>query len=338
VLILSDYDKGMFWDEVSTQYLIKDAKDRGILVIADVRPQNVRALRGVNWIVPNESELRAIRVIGCERPSDRNPASDAARDLSLVCRNVVEAYGFDRIICTRGALGIADYHRGADTLVEYPTNARSVADVTGAGDTVVASMAIDDDVQRANVAAGIVVGKLGTVAVTRDEVTAALTADKILSKFVDDSRLRTHVVTEQADGRTIVFTNGCFDMLHPGHSHLLMQACKQGDVLVVAVNADDSVEVCKGKDRPVLPLDVRMRALASLDVVDYVVAFSEATPERLIRFIKPDVLVKGRDPSNPGIPGADFVARSGGRIHIVDTIPGFSTTNTLRTATFSSTE
>ena len=228
--------------------------------------------------------------------------------------------------------------------LHLPALAREVFDVTGAGDTVIAAIAagmashesLENATRLANVAAGLVVGKVGTAAVTRSELSGALQDESLDDRSVSADE---GVVTEvevlavvaqlKAAGKRIVLTNGCFDILHPGHVSYLSEAATLGDVLIVAVNSDASVSRLKGDDRPVNNLDARMSVLAGLRSVSYVVPFSEDTPARLIDAVTPDVLVKGGDYEVSQIAGHEHVIAQGGKVVILDFVEGHSTTATI---------
>src|SRR5262249_3560004 len=237
--------------------------------------------------------------------------------------------------------GIAVLHK--DSRFISPAVARQVFDVSGAGDTVIATLAlaracnltIESAVQLANIAAGIVVSKVGTVPVSRDELLASLTQEIELhaeEKVLPLDRLMTRVAAWRSMGQSVVFTNGCFDLLHIGHITLLQAARREGDRLVVAINSDTSVRNLKGPSRPVVGEEERARILAALTAVDSVVVFEESTPMRLIEALRPDVLVKGGDYTEETVVGARQVRAWGGRVKIVPTVEGFSTTELIARA------
>jgi len=219
-----------------------------------------------------------------------------------------------------------------------PTHAREVYDVTGAGDTVVstlaASLAAGQTLQQAtalaNLAAGLVVAKSGTASVTVAELKAALHEDLVIERGVlDEQRLEQAIEACREHGEIIVMTNGCFDILHAGHVTYLQQARELGDRLLVAVNVDKTVRRLKGADRPVNPVGFRMRMLAALECVDWVVPFEEETPRRLICELLPDILVKGGDNDPNNIPGGDCVREAGGEVRVLSYVDGVSTTQII---------
>jgi D-beta-D-heptose 7-phosphate kinase/D-beta-D-heptose 1-phosphate adenosyltransferase len=230
------------------------------------------------------------------------------------------------------------------SFLHFPTRAREVFDVTGAGDTVVATLAAslaggldaESAVELANIAAGIVVAKTGTAPVSRNELVAQFTASTQMKgpdKILDLHPLLVRLAEWRANGDRIVFTNGCFDILHVGHITLLEQCRDFGDKVIIGLNSDASVQRLKGPTRPVVGEKERARVLAALGSTDAVVIFDEATPFELIRALRPDVLVKGGDYDASTIVGAEDVVTWGGRVEIIPTVNGASTTNTIRKMT-----
>ena len=244
----------------------------------------------------------------------------------------------ESILITRSENGMTLISRGHSPL-HLPTRAQEVFDVTGAGDTVIATFAsaiasgvdMPEAAMFANFAAGVAVAKLGTAAVTLPELQSELYrgSSRFHPGIVNEIDLLSQITDARTQGESIVMTNGCFDILHPGHIDYLQKASKLGDRLVVAVNDDASVTRLKGSSRPVNPLDDRMQMLASLSSVDWVVSFSEDTPERLYSMLSPDILVKGGDYSRSEIVGADAVEKSGGSVHIIDFLDGYSTSDLI---------
>jgi D-beta-D-heptose 7-phosphate kinase/D-beta-D-heptose 1-phosphate adenosyltransferase len=319
-MVLSDYAKGALQNPGA---LIALARQAGVPVIVDPKRADLSAYRGAAIITPNAAEFEAV----AGRWSD-----DA--DLEQRARRLVDELDFGAILVTRGEQGMTLVQRDG-ACVHLPTMAQEVFDVTGAGDTVVASLAMGlasgmdlaDAAALSNVAAGVVVAKLGTADVSRQELQRALDAQHpdehgVLAK---EDLLR-HVARARARGERVVMTNGCFDILHPGHVAYLEQAAALGDRLVVAVNDDASVSRLKGPDRPVNTLSQRAAVLAGLRSVDWVVPFTEDTPERLICAVRPDCLVKGGDYRPGEIAGGDCVREGGGEVVVLDYLEGFSTT------------
>ncbi|MBM3226525.1 MAG: D-glycero-beta-D-manno-heptose 1-phosphate adenylyltransferase, partial [Candidatus Tectomicrobia bacterium] len=241
-------------------------------------------------------------------------------------------------LVTRGKDGMSLFHPPQEP-VHIPAQAREVFDVTGAGDTVaamlsmalVAGLSLVDAARLANAAAGVVVGKMGTAVVSPTELQTALQHDALDStrKILPPDLLAMELWQRQQRGETIVFTNGCFDLLHVGHIQYLQQARTLGDCLVLGLNDDASVRLLKGPQRPVLPQHERARILAALGCVDYVTIFSEATPHALITQLRPDVLVKGGDYTPETVVGRDVVEAYGGRVCIMPYIAGNSTTEII---------
>lgn len=322
-VVLSDYAKGTL---VDPQRIIERARERGVPVVVDPKHADFSRYAGATVLTPNLREFEA--AVGQCVDEDT---------LVRAARRQCELHGFEAILVTRGEHGMTLVPR-ADEPCHLPARARDVFDVTGAGDTVCAmlgaGLAAGCDLRQAtvyaNAAAGLVVGRLGTATVTFDEIEAALEPRTVApGGAVDEERLVEEIAAARRRGEVIVFTNGCFDLLHAGHVASLVQARSLGDRLVVAVNDDASVRRLKGPRRPVTPLAGRMAVLAALAVVDWVVPFAEDTPERLINRILPDVLCKGGDYRIEDIAGSGAVRAAGGSVVLLDLVPGFSTTRTV---------
>ena len=320
VVVLSDYGKGTLQDVTG---FIEAARHLGKQVLVDPKGTDFARYSGATLITPNLSEFEA--VVGA-----------CPDEAALVERgqNLISDLGMEALLITRGEHGMSLLQRDREPH-HLPTQAREVFDVTGAGDTVIATLAaglaaglpLDSSTQLANTAAGVVVGKLGTATATTQELAQALAAQRTVDHgVVSEAALLDAVAAARARGETIVMTNGCFDILHAGHVTYLEEASKLGDRLVVAVNVDETVRVLKGADRPVNPLDNRMHVLAALGCVDWVVPFSEQTPERLICEVAPDYLVKGGDNDPDKIPGARCVREAGGSVAVLTYVDGVSTT------------
>jgi D-beta-D-heptose 7-phosphate kinase/D-beta-D-heptose 1-phosphate adenosyltransferase len=324
VVVLSDYGKGTL---LETERLIAAARQAGKPVFVDPQADDFSRYRGASIITPNMAELE--RVVGI-----------CADETELVEKSnrLVERLGIDALLVTRGEHGMTLLERKAPE-VHFPARAREVFDVTGAGDTVIAvlaaSIAAGEELASAtalaNLAAGIVVGKLGTACVSAPELrNSAGAAHTPGLGDVSAEQLKKMVADASARGECIVMTNGCFDILHAGHVAYLSKARSLGDRLIVAVNDDDSVRRLKGNGRPVNPLERRMAVLCALGCVDWVVPFSEDTPEKLICDIGPDLLVKGGDYSPEEIAGHDCVRRNGGDVVVLDYADGCSTSDIIR--------
>lgn len=319
-LVLSDYAKGALAQPAG---IIARARALGIPVIVDPKGTDFSRYRGATLLTPNLPELEAIA-----GPLPSELALEAAAQ-AMVVELELEA-----LLVTRGEHGMTLFRQGAEAL-HLPARGREVFDVTGAGDTVVAVLAaalaagagLPAATVLANLAAGLVVGKLGTATVSAYELQASAGALSGAGRGVlTRAQLQAAVAASRALGEKLVFTNGCFDILHAGHVGYLREAALEGDRLVVAVNSDDSVRRLKGEGRPVNPLERRMAVLAALESVDWVVAFDEDTPLALLRELRPDVLAKGGDyRRREDVVGWDLVESWGGRVALMGETPGAST-------------
>jgi D-beta-D-heptose 7-phosphate kinase/D-beta-D-heptose 1-phosphate adenosyltransferase len=330
-VILSDYAKGVLAPSVC-QSIIQAARNLGIPVLVDPKNADFARYRGATAICPNLGELSAaaqLQTAGAARPLEELLAAGQA---------MVSTFNLEFLFATLSEKGIALLRPGTRFIA--PAVARQVFDVSGAGDTVIAVLALclasalqpETAVQLANVAAGIVVGKVGTVPVEKHELLAALAPEFALhaeDKVVDRAELFTRVAQWKAGGERVVFTNGCFDLLHIGHITLLEQARRLGDKLIVAINGDASLSALRGSARPVVGQRERARVLAALAAVDAVVVFAEPTPLDLIVAVRPDVLVKGGDYNPESVVGANEVKAWGGQVRIVPLVEGVSTTRLL---------
>lgn len=327
-VLLSDYGKGVLTRAVIEAAIeaARSGSDAG-LVIADPKGRDYSVYRGVDLLTPNREEAELATGI---------VASDLD-DLQRVAAKLREITGVVTPTITLGEDGVLFEDEDREMQI-IPTEARSVFDVTGAGDTVVAMLtlarscgvSLRDSLHLANVAAGMVVARVGTAAVSRREVLARLGRDD--SQKILTAEAAADVAKEmEAGGRRLVFTNGCFDLLHPGHTDYLARARSHGDALMVAVNTDASVQrQGKGSGRPINPLEDRMAVLAALSNVDHVVPFDEETPLDLIQKLSPKVLVKGEDWADKGVVGREWVESHGGEVILVPLRPGCSTTTIIR--------
>jgi D-beta-D-heptose 7-phosphate kinase/D-beta-D-heptose 1-phosphate adenosyltransferase len=326
-LVLSDYAKGVLTAEVC-EAVIAAARERGIPVLVDPKCTDFTRYRGVTTICPNLGELAAAVHLDAR---ELRPLLNAAQTL-------VSELGIEFMTATLSEKGIALVR--ANGSVVAPAVARQVFDVSGAGDTVIAVLALalasglkpETAVELANIAAGIVVGKVGTVPVEKHELLAALAPEIALhgeDKVVTREELVERVALWKANGERVVFTNGCFDLLHIGHITVLEQARRFGDRLIVAINSDRSVHELKGPTRPIVGEKERARVLAALGAVDAVVVFDEPTPLEVILATRPDVIVKGGDYAVETVVGASEVMAWGGQVKIVPIVEGFSTTRLI---------
>jgi len=327
VVILSDYGKGVLASGLA-QGVIAAARAAGKPTIVDPKGTDYTVYRGATLVTPNRKELHEAtgRPVGTDQE-----IVDAARQLIELC-------GIEQVLATRSQDGMSLV--SATEAVHLKAEAREVFDVSGAGDTVVATLAaaltagagLADAARLANIAAGIVVGKIGTAVAYADDLIAALHHSEVAAaehKFASRHAALEQVARWRHLGRKIGFTNGCFDLLHPGHVSLLDQAKAQCDKLVVGLNSDASVKRLKGESRPVQTETSRATVLASLAAVDLVVIFEEDTPLELIKLLKPDVLVKGADYRIDQVVGGDVVMGYGGRVFLADLQAGHSTTATI---------
>ncbi|MBX3707241.1 MAG: bifunctional D-glycero-beta-D-manno-heptose-7-phosphate kinase/D-glycero-beta-D-manno-heptose 1-phosphate adenylyltransferase HldE [Pseudomonadales bacterium] len=320
VVVLQDYDKGTI---EGPEQLIGLARAKGRRVLVDPKHKSFARYAGADLVKPNAHEFRAA-------------AGDWSDDEELIrlATGTCTANDFAALVITRGSRGMTVVERdgGHQHIPALPVD---VYDVTGAGDTAIAALAVTRSLgwapracaQVANVASGIVVGKSGTAAVTGPELAIALNAtDRIDRGVLERDQLLDAVAQARVAGERIVFTNGCFDILHAGHVAYLEEARALGDRLVVAVNDDESVRRLKGPGRPVNPLERRLRVLSGLKAVDWVVGFAEDTPEALLAAVRPDVLVKGGDYGADAVVGADLVRGYGGEVRVLGLVEDCSTT------------
>jgi D-beta-D-heptose 7-phosphate kinase/D-beta-D-heptose 1-phosphate adenosyltransferase len=322
IVVLSDYNKGTL---SNVDQLIELARSQNKAVIVDPKGSNFDKYSGATLITPNRSEFEAVA------GTFNDNASLEQQGLAFCERLMLDA-----ILVTRGEEGMT-LLRHDGPAVHLPTHAREVFDVTGAGDTVVATLATamavgmnkKDAMYLANIAAGLVVRKLGTASVTPIEIQQALATHKSPAGIVDEEQLKQLILQAQQQGERVIMTNGCFDILHAGHISYLQQARELGDRLIIAVNTDESVSELKGPQRPVNNLHSRMTVLAALGCVDWVVPFSEETPERLYCHVLPDVIVKGGDYEEHEVAGGGCVKAAGGEVQILSFLSGHSTSGVI---------
>lgn len=321
LLLLSDYAKGTLSDP---QALIQAARARALPVLVDPKGRDFSRYRGATLLTPNRTELEGVVGV-CENNTQLIERAERLR-AELVLEALVVTLG------ERGLLLLRPDHQA----LHLPTEAREVFDVTGAGDTLIATLAaalargapLALACALANCAAGLAVGKLGTASVGAHELEHAWRGREWPTQLDEDGLVRA-VEQARARGERVVMTNGCFDILHAGHVAYLRAARALGDRLVVAVNDDDSVRRLKGAERPVNSLEARLAVLAGLASVDWVCAFGEDTPERLICRVRPDILVKGGDYRPEDIAGGACVRAAGGTVQVLDFLPGHSTTRLI---------
>jgi D-beta-D-heptose 7-phosphate kinase/D-beta-D-heptose 1-phosphate adenosyltransferase len=323
-LILSDYGKGAL-DGACCSTLIREARRRNVPILVDPKGRDWTRYTGASCITPNTAEL--------ELAAGKHVISE--QTLMDAGREVLENLQIDRLLVTRGPKGMALFSK-TDAPLLIPTQARDVFDVSGAGDTVIATTAAGiaagldwpDAARLANIAAGIVVGKVGTNPIRAEELALALRQGQngTQRKICDLASAVFTVNAWRTMGDSVVFTNGCFDILHAGHIRLLHAAAGEGQRLVVGLNSDSSVKRIKGAHRPILPQQDRAALLAALGCVDMVVIFEEDTPLALIEALKPDVLVKGADYAREAVVGHELVEGWGGKVILTPLIENLSTT------------
>jgi len=323
-VVLSDYGKGVL---SNPQPFIQAAKQAGVPVLVDPKSRDFHLYQGATIITPNQKEFEVV-------------AGDCATEAEFATKGLqlIDEHDLSALLITRGERGMVLLQPDHEPF-SLPAQAREVFDVTGAGDTVIAVLAtavaagceLPIAVQLANQAASLVVAKLGTATISWQELWQCFdnSAQTLETGVVNEDRLLELRIQARMRGERVVMTNGCFDILHPGHVTYLQQAKALGDRLIIAVNTDASVRALKGNDRPINSLEARMHVLAGLGAVDWVVPFSEETPERLIRRILPDVLVKGGDYTIDAIAGAKAVQQNGGDVRVLSFVDGYSTSKMI---------
>ena len=324
-VVLSDYGKGTLRQ---VQEFIQLARKAGKIILVDPKGSDFNKYRGASLITPNMHEFEGV-VGRCENDED----------IVIKGQSLMQSLELEALLITRSERGMTLLQKDLPA-IHLPTHAKEVFDVTGAGDTVISVLAaalaagqsFADATALSNLAAGIVVSKLGTATVSMNELRRTRREQHQVQRGVVEEDALLQLVTESREhGETIVMTNGCFDILHAGHVSYLEQARELGDRLIVAVNDDDSVKRLKGPERPVNSMEKRMRMLAALQCVDWVVPFYEDTPTRQICRLMPDILVKGGDNDPAKIPGGDCVRKAGGEVKVLTYIDGVSTTGIIST-------
>jgi D-beta-D-heptose 7-phosphate kinase/D-beta-D-heptose 1-phosphate adenosyltransferase len=326
VTVLSDYNKGVFAGDIPGR-IIAAARAAGRKVIVDPKGTDYSRYAGADIITPNRRELAE---------ATRMPV-DTVEGVIAAAQSLRAAHGFTAVLVTRAEDGMSLVME--NEIHHFPAEAADVFDVSGAGDTVVATLAagvaaglpLPVAVRLSNIAAGVVVGKVGTAVARESDLLAALSPQGgALRKVVTVLQAAEQAERWRQRGWRVGFTNGCFDLLHPGHIHLLEQARNQCDRLVVGLNSDASVQRLKGPTRPVQQEAARAAVLGSVAAVDLVCVYDEDTPEKTLHAIRPDLLVKGADYTIETVVGAAFVQSYGGRVMLADIVPGFSTTATVQ--------
>lgn len=325
VVVLSDYGKGVL-DPATIAGLIELARKAGLPVVVDPKKKTTSVFDGAALLTPNVEEMAQFTGIRV----DSDGAAEAA------CRQVLEGSSIGAILLTRGEAGMTLVERGGDAPLHVRAATHRVFDVTGAGDTVIATLSaalavgatLADAVRLANAAAGVAVTKPGTATVHPGELRQALGIDQD-GRVVERGDAAKQIAAWKQQDLRVGFTNGCFDLLHRGHLFSLEQAARRTDRLVVGINSDASTHRLKGPGRPVQDEATRAAVIAALRFVDLVVIFDEDTPEDLIRSLSPTVLFKGADYSEDEVAGGAFVKANGGRVELLPLLPGHSTTATV---------
>lgn len=324
MILISDYAKGAITKELMSYILLK-AKQLDCTVMADPKGPYFSKYSGVDYLKPNAKEFDQIVEFFQLAPNE---------SLEQQGREICSLLNIKGLVVTMGEKGIMyiDQHQ---TIFSSALK-REVYDLTGAGDTVFAFLALGlannflmpECMRLANHAAAVAVSHLKTYAVSLEELIdrSAEPTEKI---FTDWALLKIELDWQRADGKRVVFTNGCFDILHPGHMYTLKEAKKRGDILVLALNTDPSISRLKGPSRPINNLEYRATMISAIGFVDFVVSFEQDTPEELIKYLRPDVLVKGGDYKKENIVGYDFITSYGGSVHVIDYLTGLSTTNII---------
>ena len=319
IVIISDYAKGAL---AGVSELIDMANKAGVPVLVDPKGADFSRYRGATLLTPNLSEFE--HVVG---------ECTSEEDLVEKGRQLLKDLSLEALLVTRGEHGMSLVRAGEPEL-HIPARARDVFDVTGAGDTVIsvlgaalaAGTTLPEAVALSNIAAGLAVTRVGTVAISGPELRREVQRDGGSDRGVmTRDQLALAVADARAHGEKVVFTNGCFDIIHAGHVGYLSEARKLGDRLVVAINDDESVRRLKGPGRPINPVDRRMAVVSGLEAVDWVVSFAEDTPETLLEAIKPDILIKGGDYSIDKVVGADIVQGYGGEVKVLSFLDDCST-------------
>lgn len=326
-VILSDYGKGVLTKNL-TKNLIEIARKNKITVACDPKGSNFLKYKRSTLITPNKKEASLATNIIIK---DKASLKKAGRKLLKECE-------LDYLLITLSEEGMALFTDKKMHL--FPTNIKTVYDVSGAGDTVIAAFTfaishqlnILDACNFANAAAGIVVGKHGTSVITLDEIDAYQNLS-MSSKEIAFKNLSKKIIEIKKAKKKIVFTNGCFDILHAGHVSYLQKASRLGDILIVGVNSDNSIKKIKGKNRPINNESDRIKVLSELNSISYVILFNDETPIDLIKQISPDVLVKGADYSLDDVVGKDYVIKNGGSVKLIDFVEGKSTSSLIKKIT-----
>lgn len=326
IVAISDYAKGVLTDAVLT-HVIRRCRELGVPVLVDPKRTDMRAYAGATLVKPNQSELKAATGVPCQSTEQFTQAAEM----------LIEQTGA-MILVTMSEAGMTLYGKDGERW-RFPAREAEVFDVSGAGDSALAALCAawgagyepEQAVRLANVAAGVVVRKLGTATITVEELALAMEAEDQETHIgiASVSKARMQVLTWKRQGLRVGFTNGCFDIVHAGHIRTLREARRRCDRLVVGLNSDASVRRLKGPERPIQDESSRGIVLSAVDAVDLVVIFDEDTPLELIKVLNPTDLIKGADYTEDNVVGAAEVKAAGGRVHLIDLVPGLSTTRAV---------
>jgi D-beta-D-heptose 7-phosphate kinase / D-beta-D-heptose 1-phosphate adenosyltransferase len=329
VVLISDYGKGLITRQLLIG-IVAAANRHKKVTIADPKGFDFSKYSGVSMITPNRKEAGLAAGIEINNRADLISAGNKLR----------KSVGLQRLLVTCGKEGMVLFQEGKDPF-SIRSQARQVFDVSGAGDTVISLLGLavasgasfEQAATLANTAAGLVVGKVGTATISRNELSRAIApvADDTAFKFTELSELPDQIDELKKAGKKIVLTNGCFDFLHAGHITFFSASKKQGDILIVAIDDDESVKAIKGPSRPVISARERVRTLGALDMIDLVVIFSSTELNRLIEIIKPDVLTKGSNYTANQVLGREVVERHGGRVELIPVTGKRSSTSIINT-------
>ena len=325
VIILSDYDKGVLTEKL-IQDIIKLSKKRNKIVIVDPKRQCFSLYRGANIITPNFNELiDASKIIS-------NQKKDEIENITFLSKELSKRFSFDTIITTRSSKGMQIYQKNKE-VINLKSEAVEVYDVSGAGDTVVAYLALGlsagntlyQSALISNKAAGIAVGKFGTASVSASE----LIKEDFFKKIVSDSKAK-EIIHNLNEDKIVGFTNGCFDLIHFGHIKYFIDIKKHCDFLILGLNSDISIKLNKGKLRPIMKESERAKILACFPFIDLIILFNEKTPLALMKKLKPNIIFKGKDYLQKKVVGKEDIKKWGGKLILIDYLEGLSTTNILK--------
>lgn len=324
-VIISDYAKGAVTKSL-TQIIIAYAKNKKIPVIVDPKGKDFSKYMGATVCTPNLNELSVVS----------NHIIKTEDDITRYSFEQLNNLKLDYLVLTRSEKGISVFEKGSESKRDFPAIVKDVIDVTGAGDTVVAVIAITlvlgfeigDCCMLANVAASVVCSKFGSATLSKNDLLKGF-VESDTYKLIDINSANYIVTSLKEQGKTVVFTNGCFDLLHAGHISSFKQAKIFGDVLIVAVNSDESVKKIKGNNRPIISEKDRITMLCSLEIIDYVILMEDDTPANIIRMIQPDIVVKGKDWESKNIPEKIIIDNYGGCMKFISLEKGLSTTQII---------